>query len=913
MPRPMNRDDGESQPPQLPPSEDLRALRQVMDQVLREQGGEEFFQLVEQDRLCGGRRREGDRGALDALAVRVRGRPPALARELLRAFAEWFQLSNVAEKVQRIRRRRAYLQREGDRPQPGGVEDALLELKEAGLTLEEVLELLGELSIEPVLLAHPMESTRRTTLLRQQRIAALLLERDNQTLAPYEQRALLERVRSEISIDWQTAEHPRERLTVADEREHAIFYLADILYRIVPAFYREIAASLAKHYGVSVETLELPVILRFGSWIGGDMEASADVHAKSIRETLARAQQVIISNYRAECVALAQILSQSASRVAIAPEVMRRIEEYRTLLPGTQALTPARHDPMPYRVLMRLIGERLSATYEARSNGYQSPAQFRADIALVSRSVLAGRGVHAGYFPLRRLLWRIDSFGFHLATLDLRQHARVHHTVLAQGLDDPGWCGRPAAQRHPRLVAILERDSGPSGSFDALGKRTLAVFDAMVQSRHRYGPDAIGLYIVGGVSHADDVLAPLVLARWAEAYDKSSGEVALDVAPLFDSVGTLEHCGAVMRELLAEGVYQRHLAARGRPQTVLVGYSESNQESGIAASRFAVYRAQCHLASALRAAHQERVLFYSRGGSIPRGGDRIDALLRAAPAECANGVLRFTEQGESISQNYGLRPNAIRSLERAFSALALATLAVKRGIAAPAAGALAECAGLVAGHSAQAWRGLVYEQPQFMEYFRQVTPIDVIERMQIGSYQRQRRDSTALDAVPPPAWVHAWSQSRHMLPGWYGAGAGLEFARSERGIETLRRCYRGWPFFRNLIDDIEVMLARADLAVAGHYDRLVATELRHFSVPLRDGYQRGCALILEVKQSQTLLQDDPSLQQLIAMRASELDPMHAMQVDLLERWRASGRQNRELLEALQMSVNGIARALQTYG
>ncbi len=673
-----------------------------------------------------------------------------------------------------------------------------------------------------------MESTRRTTLLRQQRMAALLLERDNGTLAPHERRTLLERIRTEVSTDWQSEEHPRERLTVADEREHAIFYLAEILYRIVPAFYQEIGAALAKHYGASPESIELPVIVRFGTWVGGDMETSADVHAKSIRDTLARAQQVIINAYYEECLRLAQTLSQSASRIGISAAVMRRVEEYRTLLPGAQAITPSRHDRMPYRVLLGQIAERLHVTYDGRSNGYQLPAQFRADIALIAQSLLANRGAHAGYFAVRRLLWRIDTFGFHLATLDLRARASVHHAVLAQGMDDPDWSARSASERHARLIEILERDIGPTGSFDALGKRTLAVFETIMQSRHRYGPESIGLYIVGGAAHPDDVLAPLVLARWAGAYDKGSGEVALDVAPLFDHVDTLERCGAAMHELLEDEVYKRHLEARGRLQTVLIGYSDSNRESGIVASRFAAYRAQRHLTEALRQAHKEHVLFYSRGGSIPRGGGRIDALLRAAPAESVNGVLRFTEQGESISQNYGLLSNAMRTLERAFSTLAQATLAVKRGIAVRESAALAECVGLVAGHSAQAWRGLVYEQPQFNDFFRAVTPIDVIERMQIGSNPVQRNERGGVDAIRPALWVFAWSLSRHMLPGWYGAGAGLEFARSERGIELLRRCYHGWPFFRNLIDDIETMLARADQGVAAHYDRLAPPELRPF-------------------------------------------------------------------------------------
>lgn len=909
----MNRENITFPARHTPLRDDIHALGQLMGEVLKEQGGDELLSLVDQDRLTAIRWRGGVAGAAEALAVRVRGRPPRMARELVRAFSSYFQLVNVAEKVHRIRRRREYFQQDGDRPQPGGVEDALAELKAADLSLDEVLALLSQLSIEPVLLAHPIESTRRTTLRRQQRLASLLLERSNLTLAPHERRTLLDRIRTEVSIDWQTEEHPRERLTVADEREHAIYYLAEILYRIVPAFYQEIASALGKLYAVSPETLELPVIVRFGTWVGGDMVASSDVHAKSIRETLARSQQTILSNYHADCQQLAQLLSQSERRVGVSSAVLNRIEEYRTLVPGAAGIAPARHDRMPYRVLLGQIAERLHATHDGRASGYQLPAQFRADIALIAQSLREHHGVHAGYFSVRRLLARIDTFGFHLATLDLRSSASTHHMVLAQGLDDPEWLQHSPLQRHARLLEILERDIGPTGRFDALGKRTLAVFDAIVQSRHRYGADAIGLYIVAGAAAADDVLAPLVLARWAEAYNKSTGEVPLDVAPEFDGVGTLERCGAIMRELLEDGVYKRHLEARGRLQTVLIGYSGSALESGLVASRHAAYRAQRNLTEALRDAHKEHVLFYSRGGSVPRGGGRIDALLRAAPAESVSGVLRFTEQGEGIHQNYGLRPNAMRSLERALSTLALATLAVRRGVAVRESSALAECVGLVAGHSAQAWRSLVFETPQFYDFFRAVTPIDVIERMQIGSSQPARSEQPGVESVRPADWVFAWAQTRHMIPGWFGAGSGLEFARSERGLELLRRCYQGWPFFRNLIDDIEAMLARADLGVAVQYERLVSPDLRQFGALIRQEYERTCGLVLEIKQSAVLLDTDQTLQRSIALRSPYVDPMNYMQVDLLERWRASGRQNRELFEALQASVSGIARGLQTTG
>jgi phosphoenolpyruvate carboxylase len=895
-----------------PLREDIHTLGDLLGQVLREQGGDTLFDLVEQDRQLAIERRASGSSDVE-LATRVRGRPPAQARDLVRAFSAWFQLVNVAESVHRIRRRREYFRLESERPQPGGVADAFADLQAQGLTLAEVLKLLEQLSIEPVLIAHPMESTRRTLLRRQQRIADLLLERSNPLLAPFEQRGLLERVRFEVTSDWQTAEHPRERLQVADEREHVVFYLAEVFYRIVPAFYQEIAITLGQLYGVAADTLEIPTILRFGTWVGGDMEGTADVHAKTIRETLTRHQRVILNTYYEECQQLGQTLSQSAARAGVSRDVIRRIEEYRVLLPGSRGLTPARHDQMPYREFFGQIAERLHRTYDGRPQGYESVRQFRGDVGLIAQSLRENVGLHAGYLPVRRLMQRIDTFGFHLATLDLKQHTSVHHAVLAQGLDDPAWVKRAPRERYKRLLDMLERDVGPTGVFDAVGRRTLSVFDAMIQCRYRHGPDAIGLYIVGGAANADDVLAPLVLARWAEAYDRRTGEVAMDVAPQFDSVDTLQNCADTLRQLLGDHVYRRHLEARGRLQTVLIGYSSSNVESGIVASRLAAYKAQRGLTRALRGAREGHVLFYSRGGSIARGGGSIDAVLRAAPAESVSGVLRFTEQGEGISQNYGLKPTAMRTLERTFGTLAHATLAVRRGVALQESSVMSDCAAVAAAESRKAWQQLVHTDPEFQKYFRAATPIDVIERMQIGNAVVVGEAGAPAPGVLPVAWVYAWSQSRHMLPGWYGAGTGLAAAREQCGIEVLRRCYRGWPFFRLLIDDVEAMLARADLQIAGHYDRLAEGLATAWSQRIRAEYDLTRQQVLDIKECAGLLDRNATLQRAIALRNPYVDPMNYMQVDLLTRWRASGRQDRGLFDALLASVSGIARGLQTTG
>src|SRR5580704_16495671 len=749
----MKRADIHFPPKHEPLRDDVHALGALVGEILREQGGERLFQLVESDRVAAIRGRNGDAAARTELASQVRDRPPALARDLVRAFSMWFQAVNLAEKVHRIRRRRDYFVKDSQRPQPGGVEDAIAALHAQGLDAQKVSELIGSLSIEPVFAPHSTEAARRTLLGKQLRVAQRLLERLDPSLTPHEAKGIWDNIRMELTSGWQTEELPRSRLTVADEREQILFYFTEVLYRVVPAFYEEIAQALEKVYGAKRGAVRVPSILHFGSWAGGDMDGNPDVHAKSIRETLARQQQVIVSSYFAECQSIAQRLSQSASRVTAAAELGKRIEQYMRLAPAARAITPARHDRMPYRVFLAQIGERLRSAYEGRASGYEQARQFRDDVALIAASLKANKGANAGLFYVERLLRRIDTFGFHLATLDVRQHASVLHDVVSRGLDDPDWLLRSSKERRRLLANALEKDLGPSVELDALGKRNLAVFDAIMQGRHRYGPAAVGYFIVSGATAADDVLAALLLARWAEAYDKHTGEVALDIAPQFESLSALDRCGETMQELLADPLYRRHLEAHGRTQCVLIGYSDGNKEGGLFASRFATHQAQRALAQTLAAADERHVVFHARGGSVARGGGRIDALVKAAPAGAINGVLRLTEQGEAVQQSYGLRPIAMRTLERVFSALALATSSAQRGTLALDAPAHLKCAGIVAAASRDAYRGLVYAECDFYDYFRAVTPIDVIERMQTGSRPVHRMESEGLEELLPVPWV----------------------------------------------------------------------------------------------------------------------------------------------------------------
>ncbi|HEX2494047.1 MAG TPA: phosphoenolpyruvate carboxylase [Steroidobacter sp.] len=886
--------------------EDVRMLGALVGEVIREQGGDILFDIVERDRQAAIARRNGDPQGAAELSARTRDMPPALARDLVRAFSTWFHVVNMAEKVHRIRRRRQYLN-EGGR-QPGGILDALMKLKEKGLELADIRRLMLEMWIEPVFTAHPTESTRRTILRKQQSIAQLLLGRLGPSRTAAETRNIWNRIRSEITTGWQTAENSRERLTVADEREHVLFFIAEVLYKIVPIFYEEIETALEQIYGAAAQDFELPEIIRFGSWVGGDMDGNPDVHAKTIRETIARHQQIIVNQYFLECQALCETLSQSATRIGISSALQARIDEYMALLPSAGSLSPARRDRMPYRVFLGQVMERLRATYDGRANHYETAGEFLADLNLMAGSLRENKGEHAGLFQVRRLIRRARTFGFHLATLDVRQNAAAHRSVIAAGLGDPKWEQRSAAERAARLRDALERDEGPVNVLDASGKRSLWVLEALAHCRHRYGPDAIGPYVVSTTRGVDDVLSVLVLARWAETSDRRSGDVPADVAPLFESAEALARCGEVMTELFNEQTYRRHLLGRGNHQYVMLGYSASNKESGIVTSRWLLRQAQEKLFTAADHAGVDLTLVHGQGGGADRGGGRAEVIVRSGPDGARRGRLRMTEQGELINEKYGLRPIALRVFEQAFNALSLANT----GVTPPerVEPHWREAMDVLAGESARVYRAVVYDDPAFYEFFRQVTPIDVIERMQIGSRPTTRVQFAGVAGLRSIPWQNAWSQCRYMLPGWFGAGSALALASRRLGDELLAQMYAEWFFFSNLIDEIELALGRADLGIAAAYDALVDDEHRRFVPVLREEYERTRAEVLKLRGCAELLDREGTIQRSIILRNPYIDPMHLIQVDMLRRWREGGREDREALAALLASVSGISQGLQ---
>lgn len=895
--------------------DDVRRLGAMVGETLAEQASPELLALVEAVRRAAIARREHDE-PIDALADRLASVPLEDAEPLVRAFAAWFGAINLAERVHRIRRRRDY-QRAGAAPQPGGFEAVLRGLRDAGVTLDELLALLSHMRIEPVFTAHPTEAVRRALLLKERTIVELLVEDIDRTRTPPERRADEARIRQSLTTTWQTNEAPPQKPTVADEVEHIGFYLGSVLFRVVPVFYEAFADAIESVYG---ERVALPTLLRFGTWVGGDMDGNPNVGAGTIGDTLRMQRATALAGYRRDLHALGDILTQSNEWVQVDPDVVRRAQAYRGLLPGTVQDKPRLAD-MPYRQLLDLMAARLAATAEDRRQGYADADEFIRDLDTIDASLARHRGEHAGRFALQRVLWRARSFGFHLATLDLRQDSAVHDEALGALDGVPDWGTRPVQARVERLHALIDGTT-PVNADATDADATLEVFRTVHALRASLGAHAFGPYIISMSRSAADALAVLALARIAGCVlrraqdDRTGGEVPLDVAPLFETVDDLEAAPGVMRALFEDPVYRRHLAARGDRQTVMLGYSDSAKDGGLLASRWALQCSQRDLLALAGEAGVRIAFFHGRGGSISRGGGKTERAVIAAPRGTVDGFLRVTEQGEVIHRKYGIRALALRNLEQTTGAVLRASLRPR-----PPDGREAGWRGIateLAGVSREHYQGLV-RGDGFDAYFRAATPIDVIERLRIGSRPSRRAEPAPaqagggisnLRAIP---WVFAWAQNRSALTAWYGVGTGLAHGIERHGLDAMQEMGRDWPFFRGVLDDVAMALAKSDQAIFARYSRLAGDMHDTLFPGIAAEFERTRDALLAILGHDALLQDDPRLRQSIRLRNPYVDPLSLLQVDLLRRWRGGDRQDETLLRALLSTVSGIAAGIQNTG
>jgi phosphoenolpyruvate carboxylase len=896
--------DPEFLPHDGPLREDVRRLGALVGQMLAEQGGQAFFERVEHVRTAAiHRRRSG--ASVDALAASLTGLDAPDAEALARAFATYFQAVNTAERVHRIRRRRDY-QREGGAPQPESLAAVLALLKDQGVGREELAGLLGRLDVEPVFTAHPTEAVRRSLLEKEQEIVRALVEEFDPSRTPQERRDDDARILMALSAGWQTAEASPVRPSVQDEFEHVGFYIAQPLYRVLPALYEALEQALADTYG---EGIAVPRLLRFATWVGGDMDGNPNVNAETIAATLSAQRSLVLERYMEDVAGLGRLLSQTEDRVALDDELRRRIEAYRARFPDAVARIRPRHADMPYRSFLTFVAERLDATLGEREGGYAAADEFIDDVALVEKSLLEHGGRHAGAYAVGRLLWRARTFGFHLARLDVRQDARVHDEALSALLGDGEWANRDATTR----ADILRPYASGERSFDAgVDEENAAmlrdVFATLAGARKRYGHEATGLYIISMAESAADVLAVLALARHGGLVHEEG--VPLDVAPLFETIDDLAGGAETLRTLLADPVYRAHLKARGDRQWVMLGYSDSGKDGGTVASKWSLQRAQVELLEVAAEAGIRVAFFHGRGGSASRGGSRITPALMASPRGSVGGVLRVTEQGEVIHRKYGIRALAVRNLEQTLGAVMRASLRPRDSEAREEAwkGTMAR----LSEESRKAYRAFV-DTEGFVEYFRGATPIDVIERMTLGSRPARRRSMKGVEDLRAIPWVFSWTQCRAVLTGWYGLGSALEIVSKECGEEALVRMAGDWPFFSTLLDDVEMVLAKADIDIAEAFSKLAGPLHGRFFPMLREEFERTVRWVLKLKGAKELLAGEPRLATSIRLRNPYVDPMSLLQVDLLRRWRATGGEDDALLKALVACVNGVSQGLQNTG
>ncbi|GHH47209.1 phosphoenolpyruvate carboxylase [[Pseudomonas] boreopolis] len=892
--------------PDIPLRDDVRRLGALVGDLLAEQVSEAFLGEIEQIRTTAIARRERDTPP-EPLSALLDAREPRDAEALVRAFSTYFQVVNIAERVHRIRRRRDYQRSGTGTPQPDGLHDALRRLKTQGVTLEELGNWLPRIDIEPVFTAHPTEAVRRALLEKEQLMVASLIDNLDGVRTPGEQAVDQARFRMALTAAWQTADSSPVRPTVEDEREHVGFYLTQVLYRVIPALYETLEHAIEETWG---RALPLPRVLRFGTWVGGDMDGNPNVDARTVTATLDAQRRAVLDRYLKELWQLASLLSQSTTLVPVSAALMARLDEYRAALPEAAARSRPRHGDMPYRLLNDLMRAKLQATLDDAPGAYASPAEFEHDIQLILDSLEANRGLHAGWFAVRRLLWRVRTFGFHLARLDVRQESSAHARAVAAALGDDAWESKDYAARADALQPYAAGEAALPRGGDEGNARLDAVFAALADARRRHGADALGSYIISMAHNRADVLTVLALARRGGLVD-AGGAVPLDIVPLFETVDDLRGSIATLRDLLADPVYRRHLAARGDVQMVMLGYSDSGKDGGIAASRWGLQRAQVELLEAAEQLGIRLTFFHGRGGSIVRGGGKTTKALEAAPRGSVDGRLRVTEQGEVIHRKYGIRALALRSMEQMAGAVLLSSLRPRAPE--PREAQWRPVMDVVAEHSSHAYRDFV-GAPDFMAYFRQATPIDVIERMTLGSRPSRRLGQDAalsnLRAIP---WVFAWSQARAVIPGWYGVGSGLQAAVEAGHEELLREMAAEWPFFRTFLDDIAMVLSKGDLNIAEMFSRLAGPLHERFFPRIRDELALTKRWVKTLTNQQSLLQHDPRLALSIRLRNPYIDPISVLQVDLLRRWRETGGEDEALLRALVACVNGVSQGLQNTG
>ncbi len=884
---------------ELPPiaqNPDIRFLGKLLGDVIRHHGGDQLYRRTEYIRSASVDRHRGtaaeiDTG-LDALSL-----DDTLA--FVRGFMLFSMLANLAE------------DRQGVAAETGAdVSSAVEALRGHGISSDQIADLLRDALIAPVLTAHPTEVRRKSMIDHRNRIADLMRLKDGGRTETLEGDAIDHAIAQQIALLWQTRPLRRERLYVADEVETARAYFRDVFLPVLPALYARWERALG---------FRPPSFLRAASWIGGDRDGNPFVTADSLRMAMARGAETVIGHYL-DCVhQLGAELSVSSGLAQVDPAVL-------ALAQASRDGAPAREDE-PYRRALTGLYARLAATYRAltgksapratalAAQAYAAPEEFRADLRTIARSLGHDGGVLAQGGVLGRLIRAVETFGFHMATLDLRQNSAVHERVVAELLRVAGVEPDYAALDEAARIALLQRElaqprllSTPFATYTDETQGELAIVRAAADAHGAYGPASIAQYIVSMCKSVSDLLEVQILLKEAGLY-RPGQPPAIMAVPLFETIGDLEAAPAIMRDWFALPFTVEWARARGR-QEVMLGYSDSNKDGGYLTSVWSLHEASEALRDVFATAGVAVQLFHGRGGAVGRGGGSSFAAIRGQPPGTVQGRIRITEQGEVIAAKYGTVESAAANLEAIAAATLLASMEPPR-LSEPDAARFRAAMAELSATAFKTYRGLVYDTDGFRTFFRQMTPIAEISTLKIGSRPASRTKSDAIEDLRAIPWVFSWAQARVMLPGWYGVGTALD-GFTDRGL--LRDMAQDWPFLVTTLDNLEMVLAKTDMDIAERYAGLVeGRDLREKVFGrIKDEWRRTHDLLLEITGQTRLLDRNPALDTSIRLRLPYIEPLNLLQIELLKRHRA-GETDPRIAEGIQLSINAIATALRNSG
>ncbi|OIJ19461.1 phosphoenolpyruvate carboxylase [Anaerobacillus alkalidiazotrophicus] len=904
---------------------DVRKLGNILGEILVHEGGISLLEKVEAIRKKAKSLRENYNEELYlSFKEEISSLKPPVRQQVIRAFSIYFHLVNIAEQNHRIRRHRQYHLHEKGCVQPISIESAVSSLKENHFSEDVIQKVLNDLSIELIITAHPTEATKRTVLETQKRISKLLQQFDNPMLLKKQRKDLDESLFNEVTALWQTDELRYRKPTVLDEVKNGLYYFDDTLFDVLPDIHEELENQLQSYY--PSHSWKVPNFLFFGSWIGGDRDGNPNVTPEITWETLKLQRKLVLKKYKEAATELMKRFSQASSRVSISEELIQSVKQDEQLYLEPGEAWPIKNEI--YRRKFAVILKRLRNVGNTKI-GYRSAEELLKDLVMIKESAEKHQPANNKLKKIRKLIRQVELFGFHLATLDIRNHSGEHETAVTEILKVVNITDDYSALSENEKVAVLEKVLGEprplllvEEDYSEETQEVLNVFQMIKKAHSEFGSRSIEVYLVSMTQSASDLLEVLVLAKEAGIYRLHADgtvESHLHVAPLLETVDDLIAGPGIMKTLFEMDVYRNHITERGNHQEIMLGYSDGSKDGGTLTANWKLFKAQKEIHDMAKEFNIKLKFFHGRGGSLGRGGGPLNRSILSQPAETLGDGVKITEQGEVLSSRYLLEDIAYRNLEQAASALLEASANASKNLL---QGYVREKSWEDAMEEASKYaltkyQSLVFGDPDFLTYFKQATPLRELGALNIGSRPMSRKGSERFEDLRAIPWVFAWTQSRQMIPAWYAAGTGLQsFAmQNDQNLKLLQDMYKKWPFFQSTINNLQMALMKADLQTAKEYINLVEDKeiAERIFNDISDEYKRTREILLLITGNQELLDHTPTIQESVRRRNPYVDPLSFLQVHLIKNMRETDDNYEELLTEVLLSISGVAAGLVNTG